>query len=37
MLRMVVVLPAPFRPMSTVTASRRAVRVTPWRIWCWPM
>src|ERR1044071_1793319 len=37
MLRMVVVLPAPFRPMSTVTAARRAVRVTPWRIWCCPI
>src|SRR5260370_3482019 len=35
--RMVVLLPAPFRPRSTVTASGRTRRETPWRMWCWPM
>ena len=37
MLRMVVVLPAPLRPSSTVTASRLTRSDTPWRMWCWPM
>src|SRR6266496_328866 len=37
MLRIVVVLPAPFRPRSTVTASRFTPSDTPWRMWCWPM
>src|SRR5688572_18807999 len=37
MVRMVVVLPAPLRPRSTVTRSRRTASDTPWRMWCWPM
>src|SRR5690242_17007720 len=35
--RMVVVLPAPLRPSSTVTASGRTRSETPCRMWCWPM
>src|SRR6202795_5235890 len=37
MVRIVVVLPAPFRPSSTVTASSRTRRDTPCRMWCWPI
>src|SRR5688500_14042304 len=35
--RSVVVLPAPLRPRSIVTASRRTRSDTPCRMWCWPM
>src|SRR6266536_5167821 len=35
--RMVVVLPAPLRPSSTVTASGRIRSDTPCKMWCWPM